>query len=427
MAETKPSRSPGLWTRNFSLYTISTLISAIGGIGLNTALGLLTYKETGSTLLSAIFIALSFLPQFLVPIMISPVIDRHNPLKLLVRNEIVLAVVYFAMAAATWYFGFIYVVCLGFSLVISTLGTISQLASDSILPQVMPVENYSKGNAVISMIWPLCSIIMVPTAITLFTNYGIAVIMAGMGVCGTLDAFVGSRIKTKFAYKTDGQSPGLKAYLSDVREGLAFLRGEPAIRSVFIFFTIMELSNAAFNILIYPHFNIDPSLNNNQYMILMMVTSLGYLAGGAIQYFGNIPPKARFGLAIGVYTMFGLLDGTLFLMPLWMMCAARFFLGILGANSANIRISAVQARVPNQLRAKVNALFMIMLSVSAPISQLIVGSLGEVLPFWIIAAGANLTLLLAMFALIVPPRFKVRELYGFAAPQKAEPAMADAE
>jgi hypothetical protein len=46
-------KSHTLWTRNYTTITIGTIISAIGGVGLNFALSVLIYNKTGSTLLSA--------------------------------------------------------------------------------------------------------------------------------------------------------------------------------------------------------------------------------------------------------------------------------------------------------------------------------------------------------------------------------------
>ncbi len=103
-----------------------------------------------------------------------------------------------------------------------------------------------------------------------------------------------------------------------------------------------------------------------------------------------------------------------------LMCASRFLLGVLGMNSANIRVSAVQSHVSNRMRAKVNALFAVLTAATGTVGQLIVGALGETLPYWLIQVAFSSTLLIGILVFVLPKRNKVRELYNFAASEAAE-------
>ena len=47
-----------LWTRNFTLITCATGLGAVGGIASSFALSFLVFDETGSTLASALLIAM---------------------------------------------------------------------------------------------------------------------------------------------------------------------------------------------------------------------------------------------------------------------------------------------------------------------------------------------------------------------------------
>jgi MFS transporter, DHA3 family, macrolide efflux protein len=69
-------KSHTLWTRNYTTITIGTIISAIGGVGLNFALSVLIYNKTGSTLLSALFAGIISVPNILLPLFIGPYIDK---------------------------------------------------------------------------------------------------------------------------------------------------------------------------------------------------------------------------------------------------------------------------------------------------------------------------------------------------------------
>lgn len=55
----------GLWTKNFTIITLGTFASIIGGAAMNLALSLLILEETASTWLSGIFAACSLIPSVL--------------------------------------------------------------------------------------------------------------------------------------------------------------------------------------------------------------------------------------------------------------------------------------------------------------------------------------------------------------------------
>lgn len=52
-----------LWSKNYILMITGTFLSALGGVGLNIAFGLVIFDNTQSTLMSAIFTAITMIPQ----------------------------------------------------------------------------------------------------------------------------------------------------------------------------------------------------------------------------------------------------------------------------------------------------------------------------------------------------------------------------
>ena len=97
-----------LWTRNFKLAVSGMVISALAGVGLNIALSVVVFEFTQSTLLNSVYLAASFLPNVLLPLIIGPYVDRHNPLKVLVRNEIILALLFLSAGVTLYFVGFEY-------------------------------------------------------------------------------------------------------------------------------------------------------------------------------------------------------------------------------------------------------------------------------------------------------------------------------
>lgn len=407
-----------LWTRNFTLAFTGMIMSAVGGVGLGVAINVVVFTQTQSTILSAIFGALFMVPQLILPLVAGPVIDRRDPLKVLVRNEVFLAVLFFAAAVYTYFYGFSYIVYSVFGMMVSCFGVISNLAASSVIPQIMARENYVRGNAIINIIYPLCSIAVTPIAIKLFDLYGLPIILAAHGVLSLIDAALESRIDVKFEF-IQAEKTNLKEYGRDLKEGFLYFLKDPAIRSVFLLFAIVNLSAASYNVLIYPFFNRSATLTNDHFALMTSISSAGYLVGGLLHYFIKIPESKRFLIAISVYFAFTILDGAFFLMPFAIMCGVRFLLGILGMNSANIRVSAVQSHVPYHLRAKVNALFFVMTSATAMLGQLGAGALGEALPYWLIQVAFQAAYFIGIVVFALPKRNKVRELYNYATTEEA--------
>jgi MFS family permease len=372
------------------------------------------FAETQSTTLSAILGALFMVPQFVLPLVIGPVIDRHNPLKVLVKNEVLLALLFFAAAAFTYFWGFNYILYMVFSVLISAFGVVSQLASSSVIPQIMARENYVRGNAILNVIYPLCSVAIAPIAMKLFDLYGMPLILAAYGVTSLIDAALESRIDAKFEY-IEAEKTSLKEYGVDLRDGFRYFAKDPAIRSVFLLFALVMFADSSGSVLTYPFFNTSATLTNDQFALMTSIRSAGYMLGGFLHYFIKIPSKKRFTIAIAVYFAFVLLDGAFFFMPFVLMCISRFLLGLLGMNSANIRVSAVQSHVPNQMRAKTNALFSVMTSATMMIGQLLAGALGEFAPYWLIQVAFQVVYLLGILLFALPKRNKVDELYNYAA------------
>lgn len=76
-----------LWSKNFTLIILGTIISAIGGIGLSLALSVTVYDHTQSTWLTGLYSALTMIPTILLPVLVSPIIDRFSRKKIIYRLD----------------------------------------------------------------------------------------------------------------------------------------------------------------------------------------------------------------------------------------------------------------------------------------------------------------------------------------------------
>lgn len=403
-----------LWNKNFTYSFIGTIISAIGGIGLNLGLSVYVYGQTKSTVLSGVFAALTMIPQFILPLIIGTYIDRVHPVKVMVKNEALLATFFVFSGLFLHFSGFNYGFLLIGGFIASSMGVVSQLCAESILPKLMESQNYNRGNSIMNMIYPLSNVAMTPVMMLLITRFGAPLLFVFYGLCCYVDAFIENKIDISFDFeKVEKSESPLAVFKKDMAAGLRYLQKNPSIRSIFFYFVVVMAANAVSQVLLYPHFSSIPALGDEKYAFLLSVNSAGYLAGGLFLYIFTIPPQKRYILSGCILVYFIVADALVFSLPFSLLLVTRFLAGFLGSQSANFRISAVQAMVPEQLRGKVNALYSVMINLSMFLSTSLIGFLGERISFTTIALGAAVCQAAAFLLFFLPPKNRVKDLYNY--------------
>ena len=170
-----------LWTRNFSLVTLATALGAIGGIAGGFALSFFVFDETGSTLASALIIAIRFVPHIFVPLIVAPWMDRLPRKTFLVIGDMVNGFAYAAMGLWLMFHDFSYIGYLAVSLVLACLQSVDELAYTSLYPDLIPKGMEQKGYAVSSMLYPIITVIMTPLSALLLDTLGVAVLLLLQG------------------------------------------------------------------------------------------------------------------------------------------------------------------------------------------------------------------------------------------------------
>ena len=107
-----------LWTRNYSLLFIATVFGSIGGIAGSFALSFLVFDETGSTLASALILAIQLVPGFIVPLAASPLMDRLPRKPFLVAGDAINGFLYLLGGIYLYFCPFTYIGYLFFSLIL---------------------------------------------------------------------------------------------------------------------------------------------------------------------------------------------------------------------------------------------------------------------------------------------------------------------
>ena len=103
-----PTPAHPLWTRDFTIITLGSVVSMLGNALSGFAMSLMVLDISKSTLLYAIYIAMYTLPQLIVPIFSGAVLDRFSRKKTIYSLDFLSAFLYALMAGilATGWFSF---------------------------------------------------------------------------------------------------------------------------------------------------------------------------------------------------------------------------------------------------------------------------------------------------------------------------------
>lgn len=398
-----------LWTKDFIRITLATSLGAAGGIISGFALSFLVFDETGSTLASALVVAIQLLPGAVLPLLIAPLMDRYPRKPFLVGGDTVNALLYALAGVYLLRCEFSYTVYLGFSLLLACLSAFDELAYSSFYPLILPEGTEEKGYTVSSMLYPVLKVLMMPVAAVLFDTLGVARLLLVQSALSLLSALIENKISVTETPR-GGERFSLRLWWEDLREAAAYLKREKGLRALYDYMAVTNGMAAGYSPLLIAFFRTAPGFTAAMYSFFSVAEFAGRSLGGVVRYRYTLPEKKRFPFIFAVYQIYEMMDVLLLWLPYPLMLANRAFCGFLGINSATIRQAAVQRYLPDPLRARINAYESVLITVASAVLSLAVGALGEVMDYRLcVSLCAALTLLFCWLS-VFRSRGAVREV-----------------
>lgn len=405
-----------LWTKNFTIITIGTFISAIGGVAMGIALSLVVFDQTASTWLSALYAAASLVPGMTLPFLLAPLIDRCNKKNLIVVLDYSTGVLYLLFLCYLRTVGFQYGAYVLFSFLTGCIGAVYNLAYECLYPELIPEGFTGKGYAVSSMIYPLTTTLITPLAAVIYQHWGVEYIFLGEGLLLLIAATFEVRItyKNHVAPQEEHRtlSCRLRAYLRELLEGIRYLRQEVGVRNIYFYMTVTNACGSANGLMTLAYFQTAHGLTTAMYSLLISAETIGRAVGAAVHYFIRIPEQKRYWLTVRVYLIYETCDGAMLFLAYPVMLVLKFTLGFLGVNTATLREAAVQHYLPDEIRARVKGLFSVLISIGYLLAELAVGALGEIFPYRAIVLGMACVSMFCIFLFIIRNRAQVKEVYN---------------
>lgn len=399
----------GLWSKNFSLITISTILSAIGGEAMNLPISLLVFDKTKSTFMAALIMICGMLPDIILPIFLAPIIDKGTKKKWIVGLDALMAVIFLIMGIYTLNHKFIFALYVIFTLLIGTISVFYRLAYDSWYPDLIPVGYEQKGYAVSGTIYPTVAIIMAPLSTFLYERINLGHIFILVAFIGLADVTLESLI-TETKHEAEGTLTW-DMYKQDLFEGFTFLKKEKGIRNIYTYMSITNGASHGIGVVTQAFYQTQTWLTVTMLGFLKSSETMGRIIGGFFQYKKEIPIKKRYDFIKLVYSIYDLMDSFLLFMPYPAMLINRFLCGALGSQSATIRSAAVQSYLPPEMRARINALFNVIFAIGGILFQILAGLLGLFIPYRVVALILGLTTFFSMIVFIWLPKEVNRKVY----------------
>ena len=401
-----------LWTRNFTILTLGTVISMLGNAISGFALSLLILDYTGSTLLYAIFMVVYNLPKIIMPSIAGPYLDRFSRTKVIWSLDYLSAglylIIFFLLQGGVFNYALLLFLCI----IIGTIDSVYLVAYDSLYPMLISEGNYAKAYSISSMIYPL-SALMVPVASWCYEHVGLTPLFLFNAATFAIAATFKTQIRLKETQVSSTQERySLSRYRDDFKQGISYLKQEKGLLVITAYFIVSTMVGNGVSTLILPYFKSQESLGVMTYTWVMGCSVFGRLVGGIVHYRFRYPTAKKFAIAFFVYIMSALIDASYLFTPVLLMMLLQFISGLICVTSFNIRISSTQNYVPNEMRGRFNGTFQMLTTAGAIFGQLLAGALGDILPIRPMVVIAHVVSITAAILIMYRGRNHVKPIYN---------------
>jgi len=300
-----------LWTRDFTILTLGTVVSMLGNAVAGFAIGLLVYEKTESVLLYALFMTCYSLPRIVLPMVAGPYLDRFSRKRVLYTLDFASAALYsvFFVLLLNEYFD--YTAYLLMSMIIGGIDSVYSVAYESFYPLLISEGNMTRAYSVESLIFPLSNAIMVPVAGICYRTIGLAPLFLFNAVTFLIAAIAETQIKAIETHIENAvERFNGSRFVRDLKEGFAYLKRERGLNAITWFFFVMMLTSSVCMTLALPYFKSLTLVDGvMQYTFVMSANTIGRLIGGSVHYFYRYPALKKYNIALFVYIAISIIDG----------------------------------------------------------------------------------------------------------------------
>ena len=402
----KAMKKEKLFTRNFTLLILGQVSSLTGNYTLKFALSMYVLEQTGSASIFAGMLSAALLPTVLLSPFGGILADRANRKHIMVALDalsglsVLAAGLLLPLGRELWVIGALLVL-------LSVLAAFESPTVQACVPQMVSPQNLVQGNAVVSQVSAVTSLVTPFWGSLFYTAFGIGPVFAAAVVCFWLTALLECMIHLE--HQKPPRTAGIGAI---VREDLAvsahFLRREqPDILKLLLLAALagMFVSGTAvvgFPYLVRTVLGLSATYYGAAESAMGAAAILGSLCAGLLGKKLRVRDMAAIFLSFGL-SLFPI--GLSFLLPvgrmarygvlLFFFCVCQLGVCIFSTYA----ITLIQQRTPKQLMGKVMSCVFTLSMCAQPVGQVVYGALFDCFSdsvYWVLIPTGVLICLIAV-------------------------------
>ena len=402
----KAMKKEKLFTRNFTLLILGQVSSLTGNYTLKFALSMYVLEQTGSAAIFAGMLSAALLPTVLLSPFGGILADRANRKHIMVALDalsglsVLAAGLLLPLGRELWVIGALLVL-------LSVLAAFESPTVQACVPQMVSPQNLVQGNAVVSQVSAVTSLVTPFLGSLFYTAFGIGPVFAAAVVCFWLTALLECMIHLE--YQKPPRTAGIGAI---VREDLAvsahFLRREqPDILKLLLLAALagMFVSGTAvvgFPYLVRTVLGLSATYYGAAESAMGAAAILGSLCAGLLGKKLRVRDLSAIFLSFGL-SLFPI--GLSFLLPvgrmarygvlLFFFCVCQLGVCIFSTYA----ITLIQQRTPKQLMGKVMSCVFTLSMCAQPVGQVVYGALFDCFSdsvYWVLIPTGMLICLIAV-------------------------------
>jgi len=418
-----------LWTRDFTILILGSVVSMLGNALTGFAISLLVLDYTGSASSYAIYVVAWTLPQIFIPIFSGAVLDRFSRRKTIYTLDFCSGALYLLVAVllnSNWFSFPLFIVVIFIAGIINSM---YMVAYQSFFPMLVSEGNYQKAYSISSFLEMLVAT-AVPVSAFLYNSIGIAPLLRINSIffvlAATAETFIRADEKyIAFQQTNRNEDKYGKQVLADIKEGFAYLHNEKGLLAIAIYFSFSSFVSGAEQVIMLPYFKLNMNglyqlqffgqdLSNGEYLYIAVCfgSVIGRSLGGLYHYRKTIPADKKYNIALFVYIVISALSAFVLFSPVPVMFALYFVIGSLSITSYTIRLSATQHYVPDERKGRFNGAFNMLNTVGLLAGELIAGGAMKFMDERFVMAVFDLGAVIAAIIFIGGKRKDIAPIYN---------------
>lgn len=375
-------KNPKLFTRNFTFLILGQISSLIGNFSLKFALSMYILEQTGSASVFAGLLALAMLPTILLSPFGGILADRANRRNIMAALDFLsgLSVLIASFAVPSEHDIFAIGALL---LILSVLGAFESPTVQACIPQMLSGDNIIKGNAIVSQVASIASLLTPFLGSIFYTVLGIRPVFYTTSICFFVTALLECFIFLDHK-KSQSKTKLSSVIKEDFSASMRFLcRQQPGILKLLLLAAFVSLFVTGTAVIGFPYLvRTVLGLSSNHYGIAESAMGIASVSGSLLVVLLAKKIYSRhlcmvlvsFGICLipcGIAFILPLKTLPRYLILLIMFCACQLGCSLFSTYA----VSLIQSKTPEHLMGKVMSYVFTLSMCAQPAGQIIYGAL----------------------------------------------------